>query len=430
MSALTIFAGIRTPLGRAGGALRKLHAEDLGALAARELLLRSGVDRTKLDGVIVGNVGQGARAANVARVIGLLAGVPDAVPAWTVHRNCASGFEAVTQAADQVAAGRGKLYLVVGVESMTNYPLEYNEAARGFYERLGRAKSFGAKLAAALSWRPAMLAPRVALLEGLKDPVAGLGMGQTAELLAREWNVTRAEQDAFAADSHRKALAARERLREETFDVVTATGVLRDDEGVRTDSTPEKLGKLRAVFDKTAHASVTAGNSSQITDGAVALLVGEEAAGKAAGLDVLGRLRDYAYAALEPERMGLGPLYAVDRLFRGAPIPWSEIDLLEINEAFAAQVLACERAAADAAWCRTKFGRPAPLGPLPLDRLNVNGGAVALGHPVGASGARLVLGSLLELRRRKARRALVTLCVGGGQGGALDLEAPGPTGRI
>ena len=421
MTGLAIFAGVRTPFGRAGGFLKDLYAEDLGALAVRELLLRTGCDAARLDGVIVGNVGQGARAANVARVISLLAGVPDHVPAWTVHRNCASGFEAVTQAADQLTAGRGKLWLVVGVESMSNYPFEFNDAARAFFGRLSRAKGFGAKLGALASWRPKMLAPRIALLEGLKDPVAGLGMGQTAELLAREWSITREEQDAFAAESHRRALAAKDALQEETFDVVTAAGLLRDDEGVRTDSTPERLGRLKPAFDKTAHASVTAGNSSQITDGAVALLVGEESAGRAAGLTPLGSLTNYAYAALEPERMGLGPVYALDKLFKGRPVPWDAVDVVEINEAFAAQTIACVRAAADAAWCKAKFGRETAIGPIPEDRLNRQGGAIALGHPVGASGARLVLSSLLALRRRGGRRALVTLCVGGGQGGALDL---------
>ncbi|HYC76985.1 MAG TPA: thiolase family protein [Planctomycetota bacterium] len=420
MSRLAVFAGVRTPFGKAGGALRDLYAEDLAALAIRELILRTGVDAAALDGVVVGNVGQGARAANVARVAALLAGVPHRVPAWTVHRNCASGFEAVSQAADQLAARRGRLWISVGVESMSNYPLEYGDAARAFFERLSRAKTAAARLRALSRWRPTMLKPRVALLEGLRDPVAGLGMGQTAELLAREWNVTREEQDAFAAESHRRALAAREKLREETCDVVSATAHLRDDEGVRTESTPERLARLKPVFER-SHGTVTAGNSSQVTDGAVALLVGDDAAGRAFGLAPLGYVERFAYAALEPERMGLGPAYAIDRLYDGAEVPWSRIDLVEINEAFAAQVLACLRAASDAEWCREELGRGRPLGPIPTDRLNVNGGAIALGHPVGASGARLILTSLLELRRRNAERALVSLCVGGGQGGAFEL---------
>ncbi len=419
---LAIFSGIRTPFGKAGGALAELFAEDLGALAAREVLLRTGVDRNALDGVIVGNVGQSARAANVARVIALRAGVPERTPAWTVHRNCASGIEALTQAADQVALGRGGLYLALGVESMSNYPLEFNARGKAWFTRLSRARTLGQRLAAFSGMRPSMFAPKVALLEGLTDPVAGISMGVTAEILAREWNVSRADQDAFAAGSHSRALAARENLRSETFDVVTKAGVLRDDEGVRTDSTPERLAKLSTVFEK-VQGTVTAGNSSQVTDGAVALLVGSEARGRELGLSPLGWLDGYAYAGLDPARMGLGPLFAIDRMFAGKPVPWNEIDLVEINEAFAAQVLACVRAAADPAFARDKLGRTSSIGPIPEDRLNVNGGAIAIGHPVGASGARIALTLLHELRRRKKTRGLGSLCVGGGQGAAILMRA-------
>jgi acetyl-CoA acetyltransferase family protein len=420
-SNLAIFAGIRTPFGKAGGALKDNGAEDLGAMAARELLLRTGVPADAIDGVVAGNVGQSSRAANVARVIGLRAGVPERVPAWTVHRNCASGIEAIGEAADQVALGRGRLYLALGVESMSDYPLEVNRRGRDWFARLSKAKSMGQKLAAFAAVRPSFFAPKVALLEGLTDPYVGLNMGQTAELLAREWNITREEQDAFALASQQKAAAAAARLREETFDVVTKTGVLRDDEGVRPDSSMEKLAKLKPAFEKTL-GTVTPGNSSQITDGAVALLAGDEARGRELGLSPLGFVESFAYAGLDPARMGLGPLYAIDRLFAGAPVPWSSFDLIEINEAFAAQVLACLKAAQDAGFAQ-KLGRSAPLGAIPVDRLNVNGGAIALGHPVGASGARLVLTSLLELRRRGGKRALVSLCVGGGQGAAMVLRA-------
>jgi acetyl-CoA acetyltransferase family protein len=421
---LAIFAGIRTPFGKSGGALKDYASEDLGAMAARELILRTGVDVGAIDGVVAGNVGQSSRAANVARVIGLRAGLPERTPAWTVHRNCASGIEAVGEASDQVALGRGRLYLALGVESMSNYPLEFNRKGRDWFTRLGKAKTFGQRARAFASLRPSMFAPKIALLEGLTDPYVGLNMGQTAEVLAREWKISREEQDAFAVSSHLKAVAAAARLREETFDVVTKTGVLRDDEGVRPDSSLEKLAKLRPAFEKTL-GTVTPGNSSQITDGAVALLVGDEVRGRELGLPLLGWVESFAYAGLDPARMGLGPVYAIDRLFAGAPVPWPSLDLVEINEAFAAQVLACLKAADDAAWCQKELGRSSPIGPIPADRLNVNGGAIALGHPVGASGTRLVLTSLLELRRRGAKRALVSLCVGGGQGAAMLLRAAG-----
>ncbi len=419
---LAIFAGIRTPFGKAGGAMADLFAEDLGALAARELLLRTGVDRRAIDGVIAGNVGQNARAANIARVSALRAGLPDSVPAWTVHRNCASGFEAITEAADQVALDHGRLYLALGVESMSNYPLEFNSRGRAWFTRLSKAKSLGARLAAFAAVRPSMFAPKIALLEGLTDPVAGMGMGQTAEILAREWNVTREEQDAFAVRSHLRATAAKDKFRTETFDVVAKAGLVRDDEGVRPDSSVEKLARLKPVFEKT-QGTVTAGNSSQVTDGGVALLVGNEDRGRELGLSPLGWLDGYAYAGLDPRRMGLGPVYAISKLFAGRSVPWDQLDRIEINEAFAAQVIACVRAAPDAAFAREHLGRTDAPGTIPEDRLNVNGGAIALGHPVGASGARLVLTLLQELRRERKSLGLASLCIGGGQGGALLLRA-------
>ncbi|MAG58137.1 MAG: acetyl-CoA C-acyltransferase [Planctomycetes bacterium] len=418
--ALHVLAGIRTPLGKAGESLANHQAEDLGTLAAREVILRAGVDPELIDGVVCGNVGQNANAPNVARVIALRAGVPESAPAWTVHRNCASGFEAVTQAATQLAAGRGRLYLVVATESMSNYPLIFRSRARDWFLRLSRSRSVWKKLKTFLAFRPAMMAPEIALMKGLTDPVVGLGMGETAELLARDWHLSREAQDAFAARSHEKALAGREQLRDETFDVVHDRGVLRDDEGVRTDSTPERLARLRTVFQK-KHGTVTAGNASQITDGAVALLVGDEDMVREIGTDPLGRLESYAYAGCDPARMGLGPVHAAHRLFPNAPVP--ECDVYEINEAFAAQVLACCHAGRDTRWCHDVLGRTTPLFDIPEDRLNVNGGAIALGHAVGMTGARLVLTALHELRRRHGTRALVSLCIGGGQGGALMLRA-------
>lgn len=414
---LALFAGIRTPFGKAGSALASYHAEDLGALVSREILLRTGLDPKRLDAVIVGNVGQQARAANIARIIALRAGVPERTPAYTVHRNCASGLEAVTQAALLKTAGRGKLFLTVGTESMSNYPLTFGPRARSFFQSLSKARKPMQKLGTMLKLRPSMFQPEVALLEGLTDPIVGLGMGETAELLAREWNLTREMQDAYAASSHSKALAARARLREETCDVVFDAGVLRDDEGVRSDSTPEKLAKLRAVFAR-AHGTVTAGNASQISDGAVALLVGEASLSKDLGLVPLAYLDDFAYAGCDPSRMGLGPVYAMHALFPETTNPFESIDLVEINEAFAAQVLACLAAVKDASFCRHRLGRDVPLGAIPEERLNVNGGSIALGHPVGASGARLLLTTALELARRGKNRGLVSLCVGGGQGAA------------
>jgi acetyl-CoA C-acetyltransferase/acetyl-CoA acyltransferase len=358
-------------------------------------------------------------------VIALRAGVPERVPAITVHRNCASGFEAITQAAERVAAGRGDIFLVGGTESMTRYPLLYNDSATRKYGELAKARSAAQKLGGLLKFRPADFAPRVGLQLGLTDPVCGCNMGQTAEQLARDWRITRETQDEFALQSHRRATAAKPKLAEETWPVYARTGkpaAVIDDNGVRENQTMEALAKLRPVFEKRG-GTVTAGNASQITDGAVALLVMSEAGLRRTGLAPMGRLIDYAYAGCEPARMGLGPVYAIARVEQRTGVGLKHAELIEINEAFAAQVLACRAAAQSADFGRKHLDRAAALGEIPNEILNVNGGAIALGHPVGASGARLVLTTLKEMRRRHARRALVSLCVGGGQGGALWLEA-------
>lgn len=423
---LYIVDGVRTPFTKMGTTLAGCQADELGRTAVAALLARTGIDPALIDEVVFGCVGNPAEAANVARVIALRAGVPESVPAITVSRNCASGFEAITQAADKAAAGRGDIFLVGGAESMSNYPLIYNDRAVKKFGVLSRAKSFGQKLGALAAFRPVdFLKPKIALMLGLTDPVCGLGMGQTAELLARDWKLTRAQQDEFAMNSHRKAEAARAKMKEEITPVYPRRGkeatAVDTDNGVRDGQTTEALGKLKAVFDKRG-GTVTAGNASQITDGAVALLVMTEAGLKRTGLKPLGRLVGFAYAGCEPARMGLGPVYAIAKAEKLTGFGLKDADLIEINEAFAAQVMACCAAAASPEFARKHLGRDSALGEIPVDRLNVNGGAIALGHPVGASGARLVLTALRELHRRGGKRALVSLCVGGGQGGALWLE--------
>lgn len=424
---LYVVAGARTPFTRMGTTLAGCGADELGRSAASALLAQTGIDPATIDEVIFGCVGNPVDAANVARVIALRAGVPESVPAVTVSRNCASGFEAITQAADKAAAGRGDVFLVGGCESMSNYPLLYNDTATKKLGALSRAKSLGQKLGAFAQFRPMdFLTPRISLLLGLTDPVVGLGMGQTAEVLARDWGLSRDQQDAFALKSHHKAEAARARLAEEIAPVYPRGGkeavAVASDNGVRDGQTMEALAKLKAVFDKRG-GTVTAGNASQVTDGAVALLVTTEAGLKRTGLAPLGRIVEYAYAGCDPTRMGLGPVYAMDRLERLTGRRVEDADLVEINEAFAAQVLACCAASASEEFATKHLGRSRPLGRIPEEKLNVNGGSIALGHPVGASGSRLVLTALKELRRRKAQRALVSLCVGGGQGGAVWLEA-------
>ncbi|MET0262225.1 MAG: thiolase family protein [Rariglobus sp.] len=423
---LYIVDGARTPFSKMGTDFAATDAVELGRTAAAAVLARTGLDPAQIDEVIFGCVGQPIDAANVSRVIALRAGVPAQVPAITVHRNCASGFEAVTQAAEKIAAGRGDIFLVGGTENMSRYPLLYSESATRKFTALSRARSLPQKLAALLHFRPADFSPRISLQLGLTDPVCGLNMGQTAELLARDWRISRSNQDHFALRSHQRATAARHRLSEEITPVYPRNSrepiAVVADNGVRETQTIESLEKLRPLFDRHG-GTVTAGNASQITDGAAVLLVMSEAALKRTGLTPLGRLVDYAYAGCEPSRMGLGPVYAIAQATKRTGLGIKDADLIEINEAFAAQVLACQAAAKSADFAREHLGVDHALGEIPDELLNVNGGSIALGHPVGASGARIVLTALKELQRRKARRALVTLCVGGGQGGALWLEA-------
>ncbi len=390
-----------------------LSADDLGRHACTALLARTGIDPGEIDEVIFGCVAQPPDAANVARVIALRSGIPEKTPAATVHRNCASGMEALTTAHQRLAAGQGELFLVGGAESMSRIPFSYPHAAARKFANLSRAKDSGQKITALADFRPADFKPRVGLQLGLTDPFTGLIMGDTAEILAREFGISREAQDAFAADSHRKALAARDRLADEIAPVHLPGNAVTRDNGIRDDSTPEKLAKLRPIFDRQT-GTVTAGNSSQVTDGAVALLVGSENAARRLGIEPLGRLTGYAYSGCDPKRMGLGPVHAIARCGR----PPDEADLIEINEAFAAQVLAVLASLRDPA----KHGLDAPPADIPDEKINRRGGPIALGHPVGASGARLVLTALHQLRETGGRTALATLCVGGGQGAALWLE--------
>lgn len=424
---LYIVDGVRTPFAKMATTLAACDAAELGRTAAAAVLARTGLDPATIDEAIFGCVGNPVDAANVGRVIALRAGLPQSVPAITVSRNCASGFEAITQAAQKAAAGDGDIFLVGGAESMTNYPLIYNDAAVKKFGALGKARTFGQKLGAFAAFRPKdLFAPRIALMLGLTDPVCGLGMGQTAELLARDWKLSRDLQDEFAMRSHNKAEAARAKLKHEITPVYPRKGkdaaAVDTDNGVRDGQTTEALGKLKAVFEKRG-GTVTAGNASQVTDGAAALLVMTEAGLKKSGLPPIGRLIAYAYAGCEPARMGLGPVYAIAKAERKSGLGVKDADLIEINEAFAAQVMACCAAAKSADFAKQHLDRDTALGEIPAEKLNVNGGAIALGHPVGASGARLALTALRELHRRGAKRALVSLCVGGGQGGALWLEA-------
>jgi acetyl-CoA C-acetyltransferase len=396
MKDIYLVGAVRTPIGRFGGALANVPAAELGATAARESLRRAGLEPDAVQQVIWGAARQAGTGPNLARQIGYRAGAPAAVPAFTVNQACGSGLKAIILAAQEIMLGRARAVLAGGVENMSRVPY-FAEGAR-----------WGLKMG------------HVELVDGMYrdgflDPLSGLIMGETAENLARQYEITRDEQDAFALRSQQRAAAAIDSGR---FDAeltpVEITGrrgeslTLGRDEHPRADTTLESLKKLPPVFDK-KRGTVTAGNSSGITDGAAAVCVmGEEALKEAkhtGGVEPLARIVDYEIAGVAPEVMGIGPVPAIRALLARQNLTLDSIDLIELNEAFAAQVIACDR----------ELGFDAA-------RLNVNGGAIALGHPIGCTGVRITTTLLYEMQKRKARLGLATLCVSGGLGLALLLE--------
>jgi len=423
---VVIVDGVRTPFAKSGSALKDVPAQELGRIALRELLARTEFDPAGLDEVVLGNCGTPAEAANLARVSALEAGIPRGVPAFTVHRNCASGIESIAQAAYKIEAGVASAVIAGGAESMSNYPLMFGPELTDAFAASARGKSLPAKLAPFLRLRPSALAPRIAIMEGLTDPVSGLNMGQTAEVLAREWGIPREAQDAFALESHRRTIAAWDEGRmaaevQPVYPAPTFTPVTTD-VGPRREQTLEQLAKLRPFFDR-RHGTVTVGNACPVTDGAAAVLVMDEERARALGYRPLGRLRSFSFAGLDPERMGLGPVYSAPVALERAGVTLADIDLIEMNEAFAAQVLANLKAFESDTFAREKLGLPHAVGAIDPAKLNVNGGAIALGHPVGVSGTRIVLTLLKELRRRGGGLGLATLCVGGGQGASVVVES-------
>jgi acetyl-CoA C-acetyltransferase/acetyl-CoA acyltransferase len=419
---IAIVEGVRTPFAKAAGPLAPVSAQELGRVATVGALQRAGLRPDQIDQVVFGNVCMPADAANIARVIALQAGIPRDRIAHTVQRNCASGLESLTTAARLIQLGEAKTLVVGGTESMSQVPLLYSREATAAFLRLARAKTWWQRLRAALSFRPRYFKPVPAVQLGLTDPVSGLIMGDTAELVAQDFGISRQDQDLYALESHRRAADAQKRgvLAQEIVPVAVGRREVKEDFGPRKDQTLEALARLKPFFQK--NGTVTVGNSCPITDGAAALVVMPGELARAEGRRPLGYLRAYAYAGLDPSRMGLGPAFATSKLLQKTGLTLQNFDLIELNEAFAAIVLGNERAFASEQFARDQLGRESALGVLPRERMNVNGGAIALGHPVGATGTRLVLTLLKELQRRNLKRGLATLCVGGGQGGAVLVE--------
>lgn len=424
MKTVYLVAGKRTPQVKSGGALKDVPAPYLGHYLIRDLMDQTSIPNEDVDEVIIGNVGNPAKYPNIGRVIALEAGLHKKTSGYSVHRNCASGMEAVSQAYIKIASGRSDVIFAGGVENMSAMPLIYGEDMTEMFIKLMRAKAPQDKLKVLSTFRPTHLSPVIAIEQGLTDPFCGLNMGQTAEKLAREFGISRQEQDEFANESHRKTVAAMSegKFNDEIAPIITGKKMetlLGEDVGPRKDSTLEKLGKLKPFFEKRT-GTVTVGNACPITDGGSMWLLCSEEAVKKYNLEPMARMVDYHFHGLEPERMGLGPVLALDGVFKRTGMSLADMDLVEINEAFAAQVISCLKVMKDKSLSE-RWGMD-PLGELDPAKLNVNGGAISLGHPVGSTGSRLIVTLAHELAKRGGKYGVASLCIGGGQGGAVIIE--------
>lgn len=422
-SCVYIVDGTRTPFLKAKG-VGSFSASDLAVQAGQALLKRLPISPENIDEVIIGAAMPGPDEANIARIVAMRLGCGDSVPAFTVMRNCASGLQSIDSAARNIALGRSHLVLAGGTEAMSRAPILFDLAMASWMAQWMTAKSFGQKAKALGKFKLNYLAPVFGLIRGLTDPLIGMNMGQTAEELAYQFNIDRFEMDSFAVQSHLKlAKAYSDNLMTEVTPIIDNKGqVYTQDTGLRADATIEGMSKLKPVFD-TKYGQVTAGNSSQVSDGACMLLLASEQAVKEYGLPVLGKIVDCQWSALEPVHMGLGPVHAIAKLLERQQLSFDDIDVVEINEAFASQVLACLAAWQDEQYCKEKLGLNHALGQLDPAKLNMQGGAIAIGHPVGASGARVVLHTLQQMKQKQLKRGVASLCIGGGQGGAMYLEA-------
>lgn len=415
--------GSRTPFLKARGKPGAFAASDLAVAAGRPLLSRMPFEPSDLDEVILGCAMPSADEANIARIVGLRLGTGQAVPGWTVMRNCASGLQALDNAYKDIMLGRHNLVLAGGVDAMSRAPLLFSMKMAAWLGAWYGSKSMGAKLKTMAAFKPSFFVPIISLLRGLRDPLVGLSMGQTAEVVAHRFGITREEMDEFAARSHARVIAGQESgAFEEIETLFDSKGkYFNADDGVRSDSTPEKLKKLKPFFDK-VDGKVTAANSSQVTDGAAMMVLASEEAVKKYDLSPLARVVDVEWSAIDPRVMGLGPVHAISAILKRQEMKLDDIDCYEINEAFAAQVLGCQRAFADDKYCREELGLEGALGELPDEKLNIDGGAIAVGHPIGASGTRVTLHAAKVLQRLNGRYGMASLCIGGGQGGAMLLE--------
>lgn len=439
---VVIVDGLRTPFAKAGTKLKKIHPAELGKHALKELIAKVNLDVDVVDEVIVGNTGNPVDSVNIGRVVALSAGIPLKTSAYTVHRNCASALESISQGFEKIKAGTMDVVLAGGTENMSQMPVLLPKKIEGIFEKLFAAKGPAQALPllfqlfkADLKQIKALLSgnmkdeyfPVISVMQGLTDPFVGINMGMTAEILAKEFGLSREEQDQFALRSHLLAVKATKegRLREEIAPLSLPpeyTETIAEDIGPRDGQTIEALAKMKPFFDKKT-GTITVANACPLTDGAAMVLLMSREKANALGYKPIAKIRGYGFAGLEPERMGLGPVYSTPIALKRAGLSMKDIGLVELNEAFAAQVLACQRAFDSDEFAKNKLGLSAKVGEVSTDIINVNGGAIALGHPVGATGTRIVLTLAKEMKRRKIQFGLATLCIGGGQGGAMVIEA-------
>lgn len=417
--------GARTPILKARTGRGPFSAADLAVQAGRPLLARSGIPVEDFDEVVLGCVMPSEREANIGRVAALRLGFDQATPAWTVQRNCASGMQAVDSAMNRIQLGHSDLVLAGGVEAMSHAPVLFGEKYVNWLGKMFGARSLGQKLGVFSQFRFSLLSPVFALEHGLTDPVVKLNMGQTAEKIAHRFGISRMQMDSFAVRSHLRATQAAEEgaFSEEIVPAFDQNGkVYERDDGVRADSNVEKLSTLKPVFDK-PHGKVTAANSSQISDGAAWVILASEEAVEKYNLKPLAEIKTVHWAGLDPAEMGLGPAHATAKVLKEQGLSLSDIDYWEYNEAFAGQVLACQEALKSVEYCQQELGAEGALGEIDDERLNIHGGAVACGHPVGMSGTRIILHLAHILRQKNAKRGIASLCIGGGQGGATLVES-------
>jgi len=419
-----IVDGARTPFLKARGRPGPFSPVDLAVQCGRSLLLRQPFAPETIDQVILGCVNVVADEMNPARVAALRMGMGDEMPAFSVQINCGSGMQSIDTAYRYIRDGHGDLFLAGGTEALSHSPLVFRDEAVAWFADLAGAKSLGGRLKALSRFKPRYFKPVIGLERGLTDPVVELGMGQTAEILAHLFAISREAADEYAVASHLSLARAQERgwLDGEVVPVFADDGrVYERDDGVRPDSSVDKLAQLKPAFER-PWGTVTPGNSSQITDGGSWVLMASEEAVERHKLTPLAQIKDSEWAALDPSIMGLGPVLSATEILKRGEMGLDDIALWEINEAFAAQVLSCLEAWKDPEICRTALGLPEALGEIPRNKLNIDGGAISLGHPVGTSGNRITLHLANAMQRVGAKRGIATECVGGGQGGAMLLE--------